>query len=615
MANKDSVDETIAETKNDEEVINVSEAEEKNKKDTQDIVEISDDDEEDDDEDEIVVIPKLKRFFAWFWKRKKITLPFLIVLLAGIIFGFPTSRYTVLGTVIKKDFPVIVTDISTGLPVSEATVSLRGKTATTDGEGKAVLQNVPVGYGDMTLSKNYYDQTVQRVAVGLSLPKGNFDIRMKANGRQVPVHAVNKITGKALAGVTIKAGDSTAQTDENGDTVIVLSPDMQKIKAEFTAENYNPLGAEVIISQQVVNENTFKLTPAGKIFFLSKRTGKIDVLKSNIDGSQTEVVVKATGKEDDQDTVLLASTDWKYLALKSHREGDKARLYLIEAESGKLSEIDGDDEATVDVVGWTGHTFVYKVSRENIEQWQPKRNALKSFNADTKQLSIIDETEAKGTKKSNSSYQEFTTAHVLAGKVVYGKTWQVSTRIPQPKDMSPAIFEANPDGSDKRTLKEFEMKNSDYGYYLAYIGSRQSEPGEIHFRYEPAGKSAKYFTYLNGDFAEDKELDDESFWDSYPTFLESPGRQNTFWSEDRDGKATLFVGDTNGESGNIIAEASEHRPYGWFTDNYVLVSKDDSELYIMPSNGLGSDGNLVKITNYHRPVRSFNGYGGGYGGI
>jgi hypothetical protein len=39
-------------------------------------------------------------------------------------------------------------------------------------------------------------------------------------------------------------------------------------------------------------------------------------------------------------------------------------------------------------------------------------------------------------------------------------------------------------------------------------------------------------------------------------------------------------------------------PYNWYNDQYLLVSKGDSELYIMPATG----GTPLKITNYQQTM-------------
>ena len=52
---------------------------------------------------------------------------------------------------------------------------------------------------------------------------------------------------------------------------------------------------------------------------------------------------------------------------------------------------------------------------------------------------------------------------------------------------------------------------------------------------------------------------------------------------------------------------------GWYTDNYLLVSKGGSELYIAAA-GNPDFSKALKVTDYHKPNIVYRGYGGGYGG-
>ena len=82
--------------------------------------------------------------------------------------------------------------------------------------------------------------------------------------------------------------------------------------------------------------------------------------------------------------------------------------------------------------------------------------------------------------------------------------------------------------------------------------------------------------------------------------------------EPRDGKNTIFNGDSEGKNSKEIATLSEFIPYGWYTDDYVLVSKGGSELYV---TGSGFSTKPLKVTDYHKANFNSIGYGGGYGGF
>ena len=96
--------------------------------------------------------------------------------------------------------------------------------------------------------------------------------------------------------------------------------------------------------------------------------------------------------------------------------------------------------------------------------------------------------------------------------------------------------------------------------------------------------------------------------------MQSPSGNVTFWSETRDGKNTLFVGDGQGANQKEIAKLSDYQTYGWYTEDYLLVSKDGSELYILGKDGIKKDSEALKIMDYHKPAMSYMGYGG-YGGL
>jgi hypothetical protein len=85
------------------------------------------------------------------------------------------------------------------------------------------------------------------------------------------------------------------------------------------------------------------------------------------------------------------------------------------------------------------------------------------------------------------------------------------------------------------------------------------------------------------------------------------------WSRDFIIKFTsyIYAGNRDGNHGNKVAILSDHNSYDWFTDDYLLASKNSSELYIMPA----SVGTPLPITDYFKPSQFFSGYRGGYGGL
>lgn len=563
-----------------------------------------DDDEETEEED--TGPNRLQRLKTWYLSHKKKTVPVTVAVVLALIFGIPTTRYALLGLVLKKTYVVAVTDAKSHLPVSEVTLSYKGQTSKTGADGKATFKKVSVGKAELKATKKYYKDASIQMLVPLD-PKDDFQITLEPTGRQVPFKAVNKITGKPLAGVTLSVSDTQAKTDDNGEATIVLPPSADKLEATVSADGYNQQKVSVVVSPLAVKTNTFALTPAGKIYYLSKRTGVINVMKADLDGANASVVLAGTGKEAEDDTVLLASRDWQYLALKARRDSPAAKVYLIETATDKLTEVDSGD-ATLSLIGWSNHRLVYQVQRNNIKLWENRRSALKTYDAEKKQLTTLDETVGEGTSESDYAATELQSVSILSDRIVYNFIWYAgytsSARLTGKKQ---AIMSIQSDKSNRQVLKDFDAKQ------VSFIQTVQSEVGEVYYR--AYGASPEFYTYENGKVAADNELTAEKFNRSYPTFLISPTAESTFWSESRDGKNTLFVGDGAAKNGKEIASLSDYAPYGWYSDNYVLVSKNSSELFIMPSNGIGSSGQVIKITDYHKPATTFFGYGYGYGGL
>jgi hypothetical protein len=295
------------------------------------------------------------------------------------------------------------------------------------------------------------------------------------------------------------------------------------------------------------------------------------------------------------------------LALQSRREDSKARLYLIDTSNDKLTEIDSG-EASFTPIGWSGHSFVYTVLRLNVQAWQPKAAALKTYNAEALQLLTIDETNAEGNGLNDYANEVLSHVYILKDSLIYTKHWNASYySVYRLAGKRMGIYSVKASGSGKQTVKDFDAGNS--GYFDAKLAS----PNEIYFGVYNG--TDVFYEYAKGTLAETKTFNRDSFNKFYPTYLVSPGGNATFWYEPRDGKNTLFTGNIEGENAKELASLSEYVPYGWYSDKYLLVSKNGSELYIQPAGGVGAKGQLLKISDYHKPNYSFYGYGYGYGGF
>ena len=536
-----------------------------------------------------------------------------LVLVVVVLGAVPFTRYNLAGLVMKSSATVSVLDSKTGAPVSGAKVVLAGVSAETDAKGRATVKVHP-GSKKVEISKAYYKSTSQSELVAFS--GNNFNLKIVALGRQVRIKVVDKITTKPVSGATITIQGTKTKTDAKGLATVVLASSATTQTASLSSDNFNSLQATITASGDVA-KNTFSLTPAGKLYFLSNLSGKIDVVKTNLDGSDRQTVLAGTGNEDRYSTSLLASRDWKYLALLSKRSGDTASLYLIDTTNGdKLSTVD-QGNANFSLVGWSGDRFVYRVDRNSVQNWQPNAQALKSFDPTTGHSLTLDQTEGSGSDANSYARQNFGDIYLLGSQVVYAKAWQgygvTSTYVLA--DKKAELDTINADGSGGRTIKSFAPNSYPTytnGYTSISLGAVLYEPSGLYVSFFH-DNTTDYYDYEDGKIAADPNLNDDKFQSAQyaTTYLFSPSGNSTFWADQRDGKSTLFVGDDDGKNEKQIASLSDYNNYGWFTDNYLLVSKNSSELYIMPVGG----GTAFKITDYYKPAINYQGYGGGYGGL
>lgn len=551
-----------------------------------------------------------QRFRTWYMAHKIWSIPLSVLAAFLLLLAIPQTRYPLAGLVLKKNFTLQVIDKTTSTPISGADVSSGSISVLTDGNGKAMLR-LRVGHQSVSIAKKYYKDSGAKVLVPILGQKTTSVITAQATGRQVKVMVKNAISGKLLADVDIKVLDITAKTDKDGKAMIVLPAGVAAQKATLSLNGYNKADVSVKVSDAKVEENNFTITPAGKVYFLSKLSGKIDVVKSNLDGTSRETVLAGTGREDDRGTVLLASRDWKYLALLSRRDSNLAKLYLIETSSDTVKAID-EGNSNFSLIGWSDDNFVYQVNRIGYQPWQPKAQAIKSFNAQTKQLLPLDDTNATGSSNFDANYETYILDPILLDNfIVYVKTWYSYPGYLSVSGQTDTLNVIRPDGSGKKLIKSLDASKAYFSSTVFHT------PSSVYVQINnlDSTPSTYYELSTNGVLTQKGNLSNDDIFKTYPSYLLSPSDKETFWSESRDGKNSLFIGDGVGAAAKQIATLSDYKTYGWYSDDYLLASKNGSELYIFGRDGIKKDSDAMKVTDYHKPILSYPGYGGGYGGL
>ncbi|HXR49976.1 MAG TPA: hypothetical protein VN778_03035, partial [Verrucomicrobiae bacterium] len=359
------------------------------------------------------------------------------------------------------------------------------------------------------------------------------------------------------------------------------------------------------VTSNQVAANMIQLTPNGHLYFLSNLSGTIDVVKTNLDGSGRKTIFAGTGKEDPNTTNLLASRDWHYLVLKSQHDSSRAALYLIDTSDDSVTSFDTSN-ADFTLIGWINHTFVYDIASNTIPASQAGHEIIKGYDADHQQLNQYDQDQAEGTADSYD-YQNFSNFYILNNELAYTTQWYSAGGY-DVSSKSDTIRVVQPGIQNKKDYQSVSAAN------IVYIQAALYEPQAVYYGfYNGSTNQTTFYAFENQSVNTASNLTGSDLNKAYPTYLLSPSSNRTFWTELRDGKNTLFLGDNDAKNAKQIASLSDYSPYGWFTDSYVLVSKNASELYIMPAGSTNAQ--PLKITDYYKPAQTFNGYGYGYGGL
>ena len=514
-----------------------------------------------------------------------------------IILAVPLTRYKLLGLVVKEPVTFSVIDSKTATPVSNALVNVAGKTAKTDANGKANLK-VPLGQATLDVTKQYYKTYSVALFVGFKAPRPSA-VHLVATGRQVPITVLNKISGQPLANAEIKVLHTTAKTNAHGQAVVVLPTTAASDSATLTLNDYNTAAVSVQVTSSVVSGNTFTLTPSGQLYFLSNDSGTIDVVKTNLDGSARQTVLAGTGKEDPKTTSLLASRDWRYLVLEAQRDTGQLALYLIDTSN-----------ATFNLIGWYGHDFMYDLVSNTTPQSQTGHEVIKSYDADHLQLNQLDEDQAEGNTASYA-YQAFANFYVLNNELTYSTQWLTYDSTGNGYDLSSqsdTISAIQPDGQDKKDYQSIPASG------LSSIQAVLYKPGAIYYEaHNSSAGTTVYYNFENQTISTPTTVNQSTFAQTYPTYLVSPSGNRTLWASQTDGSNVLFVGDANAQNQKQVG--SGYAPYGWYGDSYILLSQNNSQLYIMPSGGLANGRQPLKISSYYKPLQTYSGSGYSYGGL
>lgn len=541
----------------------------------------SEEGDDEDDEDEPIVIPKIKQAISWFWAKRRITLPGLVVVIAAAVMIIPQTRYGAAGLVLRRNFRVTVTDAQTAVAVSDADVTIHGRTVRTDANGVAYFHDLPISQTTVQIRKAYFEDASRSVTVGFRTAELPPEISVKATGRPVPINIINRLTGKGVPGISVSTANTSAITNDQGETTVVLPPENKTYEAVFSGEGYNDLSSTVHVSQRVVASNTFQITPAGDVYYLGKDR---NLYRTSLDGTE-QTIAQASFTDSLDNFQMQPTADGRFIAFTVNKN-DNQNIVVLETETQDFKNVEIKPGQFTDLIGWVGNRLHYRLTRSQTDYWKASRTALKRYDAVDGKSFIIDQNRSHGGSENDATYEHYGRLHMLTGGLFFSKTWIKPAFAEVRATQSDGLYYIRADSNEVEMLQTEEKRS--FGTKPT-IESYKTSPTSVIIRYSHEDQT-KHFRFEAG-LLVSEAVDNEAFREKYPNYLLSPGGMNSLW---RNQKNQLVVGTQNGQDGSVIEPQTGYIPFGWVTDNYILVL-ENSDLLVMPSNGLGTLGNRIRI--------------------
>lgn len=482
-----------------------------------------------------------------WYKNKKLIFTAVALLISALL-----SLVLYLNLFGKATVEVIVADQTTLQPIEGAKVTLENNSQETDGDGKTIFKNVRTGKKEITVAKQAY-ATLSLEEKILSGYNKLEPITIEGNGIALVVTVKNKVGQLPVVGAQVVIGQNQSFSDNNGKAIVNIPHiGAPTVTAQVTKRGFIAYTGKLNVESGSVPQ-LVTLVPAGKNYFLSNRSGKIDLYESNLDGSEQKVILAATGSED-TNTAIYISPDNKWIALLSTREGIRdvvgnlaPYLYMINTENNSFSKVATDQIASV--IGWAGSRLVYNSYQDVNGQREIKTTSLDPVSAN--QITLATFISYSGS------------INIVGSNIIYSKPDKTKEEF--------GLFLASTAGGAKQTI----LTETVYSIYQTAIDTIvfQSQDSNGWHSYN---LNSQALTTLSGKPANLKHL----------RFIASPSKSNFAYVDNRDGKNDLFI--KNAQDQRLTSVGAVSEPVRWIDEKdliFRVIRPNETADYIISTDG------------------------------
>lgn len=489
-----------------------------------------------------------KRFFgAWWHSKPARNFTILLVLLGfGAAAAYPASRYYVLNAAgVRASSSVTVLDLTNNQPLKNATFSIGDVSAKTDGEGRAEVTGLRLGPSSMKINKPAFADVSQPVTIGWgSNPLGEF--KVKATGVQYKFNLTDFVTKEKIAKAEASSGQADARSDDKGELVLTIPrTELEEMEVNITAENYR--NETIKLPTNKTETTDLQMVPSKKHVFVTKRSGKFDVYKIDVDGKNEERVLAGTGSERSEAMALSVHPTRDVAALVSSRENaqNKDGFNLSTLTLINLSDnqpLKAAQSERIQLIDWIGNKLVYVKIGEGESAASPNRHRLIAYDIDSK------------TERELASTNYFNDVISVNGAIYYSPAqYQVNGQV--------GLYKINAEGNNRKMIYEKEVWNLFRTSYDKLSVSMGQDWFELNLANDNLTKAGGAPPVLKS-----------------RVYYDSPDAAASLWVDDRDGKGVLLSYGKDSKEDKVLQTLSGLKnPLRWLDSKHFIFRVSTSQ--------------------------------------